>query len=196
MRILIFNWRDIKHSWTGGGEIYIFEQASRWVKMGHDVTILCGQDTEKNLPFFEVIDGIKIYRKGGRYSLYLWTAWYYLTQFRGKADVVIDVENGIPFFTPLFCRLPKICYVYHVHGKQFFYEFPAPFNYIGYAIERFIFPLFYKHVPIVAISKTTKKELLKIGFSKDLVTVVYCGMNGSHNTVKKSMKIPEQNFYR
>lgn len=188
MRILIFNWRDLKHSWSGGGEIYIFEQASRWVKMGHEVTILCGQDEEKNLPFFEVIDGIKIYRKGGRYSLYFWTAWYYLMHFRNKSDVVIDVVNGIPFFTPLFCRVPKICYVYHVHGKQFFYEFTAPFNYIGYVIEKYIFPLFYKYIPIIAISETTKKQLVDIGFNKNKITVVYCGINGYHHVTKTPVK--------
>lgn len=186
MRILIFNWRDLKHSWSGGGEIYIFEQASRWVKMGHEVTILCGQDAEKKLPFFEVIDGIKIYRKGGRFSLYFWAAWYYLKYFRNKVDAVIDVENGIPFFTPLFCKVPKICYVYHIHGKQFFYEFPAPFNYVGYFIEKYIFPLIYKHMPIIAISETTKEQLVDIGFYKSKITVVHCGINESYN-VKKTI---------
>jgi len=188
MRILIFNWRDLKHSWSGGGEIYVFEQAKRWAKMGHEVTILCGQDAEKNLPFFEEIQGIKIYRKGGRYSLYIWAAWYYLMHFRGKVDIVIDVENGIPFFTPLFCRVPKISYVYHIHGKQFFYEFPAPFNRIGYIIEKYIFPLLYKRIPIIAISETTKKQLINIGFDKNKITVVYCGRNGVRHMRKAPIK--------
>lgn len=188
MRILIFNWRDLKHSWAGGGEIYVFEQASRWVKMGHEVTVFCGQDTEKNLPSFEIIDGIKIYRKGGRYGLYLWAVWYYFVHFRGKADVVIDVENGIPFFTPIFCRIPKISFVYHVHGNQFFYELPAPLSHIGYIIERFIFPILYRHLPIVAISETTKKQLTKIGFLEDKIIVVYSGMNGSNSESKKAIK--------
>ncbi len=187
MKILIFNWRDLKHSWSGGGEIYIFEQASRWVKMGHEVSIICGQDAEKNLPFFEKIQGIKIFRKGGRYSLYVWAVWYYLRYFRNKVDVVIDVENGIPFFTPLFCRVPKISFVYHIHGKQFFYEFPAPFNYIGYVIEKYIFPLLYKRIPIIAISETTKKQLISIGFNKDKITVVYCGINGLGSVIKTPM---------
>lgn len=185
MKILVFNWRDLKHTWAGGGEIYVFEQASRWVKMGHEVTVFCGQDIEKNLPSEESIDGIKIYRKGGRFSLYIWAAIYYFTRFRGKVDAVIDVENGIPFFTPLFCRVPKICYVYHVHGKQFFYEMYPPFNYIGYAVERFIFPFLYRNIPIIAISETTKTQLVKIGFKKNNITVVYCGISGSQNNIKK-----------
>ena len=188
MRILIFNWRDLKHTWAGGGEIYIFEQAKRWVKMGHEVTVFCGQDIEKDLPSFEIIDGIKIYRKGGRYSLYLWAVWYYFTRFIRKADVVIDVENGIPFFTPLFCRSPKVCFVYHVHGNQFFYEFPAPLSHIGFAIEKFIFPLLYRYISIVAISETTKQQLIKIGFLENKINVVYSGMNGSHSESRKTIE--------
>lgn len=186
MKILIFNWRDPKHSWAGGGEIYIFEQAKRWIKMGHKVTVFCGEDQEKKLTNFEIIDGIKIYRKGGRYSLFFWAIWYYLKVFKEKSDIIIDVANGIPFFTPLFCRLPKICFVYHVHGKQFFYEMPFPLNYIGYLIERFIFPLIYANIPVVAISQTTKKELEGIGFNANKISIVYSGINGQN--LKKTLK--------
>lgn len=177
MKILIFNWRDIKHTWAGGGEVYIFEQAFRWVKMGHEVTLFCGQNVDSKLAPTEIINGIKIYRKGGRYTLYLWAVWYYLTIFRGKMDIVIDVENGIPFFTPLYSRVPKLTYVYHVHGKQFFYEIPTPLNYIGYTIEKFLFPLIYSTNNIVAISETTKKQLVNIGFKSKKITVIHSGIN-------------------
>ena len=188
MRILIFNWRDLKHSWAGGGEIYIFEQAKRWVEMGHEVTVFCGQDIEKNLPSLETINGIKIYRKGGRFSLYIWAIWYYFRYFQGKVDIVIDVINGIPFLTPLFCRVPKIAYVYHVHGHQFFYELPFPLSHFGFIIERFIFPTFYKHLPVIAISETTKKQLIDLGFNKKNISVVYCGINAAHKSAKNKIK--------
>lgn len=177
MKVLIFNWRDPKHTWAGGGEIYIFEQAKRWVKMGHEVSVFCGEDVEEKLPSFEIMDGIKIYRKGGRYSLYLWSIWFYITKLRKNVDVAIDVQNGIPFFTPFFCRASKVCYVYHIHGKQFFFELPFPLNHIGYSIEKFVFPLFYKGIPILAISQTTKRRLMEIGFRDKNITVVYSGIN-------------------
>lgn len=186
MKILILNWRDIKHSWAGGGEIYIFEQAKRWVKAGNEVTLFCGEDRDKNLPFFEETQGIKVYRRGGRYTLYFWAAWYYLSQFRNKFDVIIDVENGVPFFTPLFCRATKVCYVYHVHGKQFSYELPKPLSYIGFIIERYIFPFLYRNVSIVAISKTTKQQLMSIGFPENNITVVYSGINGTRRKAVQS----------
>ena len=187
MKILIFNWRDLKHSWAGGGEIYLFEQAKRWVEMEHEVTVFCGQDIEKDLPSLETIDGIKIYRRGNRYSLYLWAIWYYFRYFRGNADVVVDVVNGIPFFTPLFCRVPKISYVYHLHGNQFFYELPFPLNHFGFIIERFVLPLLYKYLPMIVISETTKKQLIDIGFNKKNISIVYCGINRLNRT-KNSIK--------
>lgn len=183
MRILIFNWRDLKHTWAGGGEIYIFEQAKRWKKMGHEVTVFCGEDIEKKLPSFEIINGIRIYRKGSRYSVYFWAIIYYFTHFKSKVDVVIDVVNGIPFFTPLFCRIPKICFIYHVHGEQFFYELPFPINYVGYLIEKFIFPLIYVDMPIISISQTTKRELEGIGFNGKKISIVYSGI-GEQNPQK------------
>lgn len=188
MKILIFNWRDLKHTWAGGGEVYIFEQASRWAKMGHDITLFCGQNVENNLPSIETVDGVKIYRKGGRYSLYIWAVWYYITRFRGKMDIVIDIENGIPFFTPLFCRVPKLSYVYHIHGKQFFYEIPTPLNYIGYIIERYLFPLLYFNTPIIAISETTKKQLINIGFNSKKITVIHSGISEPKSAKKLTEK--------
>jgi glycosyltransferase involved in cell wall biosynthesis len=189
MNILIFNWRDLKHSWAGGGEIYVFEMAKRWVKAGHKVTVFCGQDPYQKLKDEEVYDGIRIVRKGGRFSLYLWAPIFYFKHFRKKTDVIIDVQNGIPFFSTLFSRRPKVAFVYHVHDRQFFYELLFPLSLVGYLIERFIFPLFYRHVPIIAISKTTKQELIKLGFRDKKIHIVYCGINGSrvkeHSARKK-----------
>ncbi len=184
MNILIFNWRDLKHSWAGGGEIYVFETAKRWVKMGHNVTVFCSLDKEKNLSEIDSYDGINIIRKGGRFSVYPWAIWYYLTRLKGKFDVIVDVENGIPFFTPLISRTPKVAFVFHIHGKQFFYEFPFPLSNIGVFIEKYMFPFIYRNVPVVAISKTTKKDLLDIGFPQKNISVVYCGISTNYKKDK------------
>lgn len=186
MRILILNWRDIKHEWAGGSEVYLFELAKRWVKMGHEVTLFCGQDVREKLPDEEKIDGIKIIRKGGRYSLYAWAFWYYIKRFGKQCDVIIDVQNGIPFFSVLYSRKPKIAIVYHIHGKQFFVELPFPLNFIGFIAERFIFPVFYSGIRIMAISETTKHDLSKLGFNKKNIDIVYCGIDGKNN--KNSVK--------
>lgn len=177
MNILIFNWRDIKHEWAGGGEVYVSELASRWVKVGNKVTLFCGQDVKGNLPDEEVIHGVRVIRKGGRFSLYLWAIYYYFKYLRKETDVVIDVQNGIPFFTTLYSRKPKIAVVYHVHGRQFFIELPFPLNIVGFVMEKYLFPFFYFRTKIIAISKTTKNDLVKLGFKRKNIYIVYCGIN-------------------
>jgi len=34
MNILIYNWRDLKHDWVGGSEVYIFELAKNGLIKG------------------------------------------------------------------------------------------------------------------------------------------------------------------
>ena len=66
MKILIFNWRDIKHPKAGGAELYFHELAKRWILEGHKVLWISGgwKDCKKN----EVIDSIFVKRVGNEYS--------------------------------------------------------------------------------------------------------------------------------
>lgn len=94
-RVLIFNWRDTKHAYGGGAEVYVEEIAKRWISDGHAVTMFCGNDGHQSR--HEIRHGIRIVRRGGFYLVYVWAAIYYFARFRGKFDVVIDCENGVPF---------------------------------------------------------------------------------------------------
>lgn len=192
MRILIFNWRDIRHDWAGGGEVYVHELAKRWVKSGHTVTLFCGQNAGIPLPEREVFDGIHVVRRGSRFCVYLWAIIYYFRELRKNNDVVVDVQNGIPFFTPLFCLKPKLAVVYHIHGRQFFIELPFPINVFGYLIEKYVFPFIYHFTTVQVISKSTKKDLLHLRLPKQNIHIVYCGMNGNtaHNKSIKKFTTP------
>ena len=115
--IVIFNWRDIGHIWAGGAEVYIHELGKKLVQWGWRVTVFCGNDGVS--PGEETIDGVKIIRRGGFFTVYLMAPLYYLFRLRRETDVVIDSENGIPFFTPLFVRKPVLGLVHHVHQEVF-----------------------------------------------------------------------------
>lgn len=190
MKILLLNWRDMKNEWAGGAEIYVTELAKRWIKEGHEVTFFCGQNYLQNLPREETIDGIKIIRRGGRYTLYLWAAWYYLTRFRKECEVIVEAQNGVPFFTRLYSRKPIVAIYFHVHGKQFFIELPPPISYVGFIMEKILFPFFYRTTPIVAISQTTKSDLVKLGLPKKNIDIVYCGLNIASNGKVQKFKTP------
>lgn len=191
MNILVFNWRDLKHEWAGGSEVYITQLAKRWVKKGHKVTLFCGQSLKGDLPENEEVDGINVHRKGGKYTLYFWAFWMYLTKFRRECDVVVDVQNGIPFFTVLYSFKPKVCVVHHVHGEQFFIELGFPYSLVGYVIERFLFPIFYKRTTVVAVSQGTKDALVNLGFSKSRISIVHNGVD-----VNKAQRNNNHKFVR
>ncbi|MEK7571568.1 MAG: glycosyltransferase [Patescibacteria group bacterium] len=164
MNILIFNWRDTKHIYNGGAEVYIHELAKRWVKEGNKVTLFCGNDNKSKS--YETIDGVEIIRKGGAYTVYFFAFVYYLLKFAKKYDAVIDCENGIPFFTPLFVRKPIILVIHHVHQEVFRTFLRFPLNVIAASLEGKLMPFLYRNKTVVTVSDSSRKEILDLGFSK------------------------------
>ncbi len=164
LRILILNWRDRRHAWAGGAEVYVHEIAKQFVQSGHSVTIFCGNDG-KNVRN-DVIDGITIKRRGGTYLVYVWAIAYYLIRYIGKYDVVIDCENGIPFFTPLYVRKPVILQVHHIHQDVFRKYLPFPLSHIGLFLEAKLMPFIYRNNRVVTVSESSKQDIVKLGLAK------------------------------
>jgi glycosyltransferase involved in cell wall biosynthesis len=190
MNILLLNWRDTKNQWGGGAEIYVEELAKRWAAAGHKVTFFCGQNYQSNLLSEEDVDGIHIVRRGGRFTLYIWAAWYYLTKFRNNCDVIVDAINGVPFFTPLYSKKPIVALMFHVHDVQFFIELPFPFSVIGFMIEKYLLPRVYSKTQVVAISQTTKRDSIQLGFQDDKISIVYPGLNFTGKSTFKKYSSP------
>lgn len=175
LKVLIFNWRDTKHTWAGGAEVYVHELAKRWVVEGHQVTIFCGNDgkTIRN----EVMDGVHIIRRGGFYTVYIWAFLYYMIKLRGLYDVVIDSENGVPFFTPLYVRKPKFLLIHHVHQEVFRSQLKWPASWIAMFIESRLMPLAYFNSKVITVSESSKKDIVKLGLSKpDDIEVINPGI--------------------
>ncbi|MGH7204390.1 MAG: glycosyltransferase, partial [Candidatus Levyibacteriota bacterium] len=163
MRILIFNWRDTKHIYAGGAEVYIHELAKRWVKNGNKVTVFSGNDNKNS--DYEVVDGVEVFRRGGTYTIYIFAFLYYLRKFRGKYDVIIDCENGIPFFTPLYAKEQVILLVHHVHQEIFRNFLRFPLSTIAELLEGKMMPLVYQNKNVVTVSASSQKDVFKLGFT-------------------------------
>ncbi len=185
LKILIFNWRDTKHIWGGGAEVYIHEIARRLVKDGNSVTLFCGNDGHH--PRNDVIDGIQIVRRGGFYTVYVWAFLYYILKFRGKYDIIIDSENGIPFFTPLYTRTPVVGLVHHVHQEVFRGNLAWPLAVLGKFLEGKVMPVVYRNVKMITVSESSKEALEKIGFGKkNPVEIINPGVD--NNALKPGQK--------
>jgi len=159
MKILILNWKDPKNPDVGGAEIILYELAKRWIKKGHQTTWFC-RSFKNTLPE-EIIDGIKIVRKGNRLTTYL-EAFFYYKALKEKPDLVIDVLNTIFWQTPLYVKKGKrLAYVNQLAQEVFFYELPPFISHLAYLLESFEFKT-YKDTPFLCYSKSTKEDLIKV----------------------------------
>ena len=174
-RVLIFNWRDTRHVYAGGAENYIQEIAKRWVAQGNSVTIFCGNDRQN--PRYESVDGVDIVRRGGFYLVYVWAFLYYMFRFRGRFDVIIDCENGIPFFAPLYAREPVFCLMHHVHQEVFRKSLLAPLAVFARFLEKDLMPLVYRNVKFITVSPSSKKDIEELGLGTAGIEVVYPGVD-------------------
>lgn len=170
LNILIYNWRDTKHVWAGGAEVYVHELAKQWVLQGNNVTVFCGNDG--SCERHEIVDGVNIIRRGGFYTVYVWAILYYILRLRGRYDVIVESVNAMPFFTPLFSRIPKLAIIHHVHSDIILKELKLPLTRIPLAvitkfIESKVMPIVYQNTQMVTVSKSSKEDMEKIGFGKN-----------------------------
>ncbi len=175
LRILIFNWRDTRHKWGGGAETYIQELGKRWVAAGHQVTIFCGSDGDS--PHHEVVDGVRVIRHGGFYLVYFWALLYYMLKLKGKYDVIIDSENGLPFFTPLYVKEKVFLLIHHVHQEVFRTSLHPPFSFIAAFLEKDIMPIIYRKTEVITVSPSSKTEILLHKLTKRDPQIIYNGVN-------------------
>jgi glycosyltransferase involved in cell wall biosynthesis len=163
-RILIVNWRDPWHPDAGGAEVYAFEIALGLLKRGAQVCYLTARAPGQARQ--ERRDGVDIVRLGGRLTVYpAVLAWLLLhcrlspggSLRRRTFDVVLDCQNGIPFFTPwvLPRRVPVLCIVHHVHDAQFGVHFPPLVAAFGRLLEGPLARLSYRRHECVAVSQST-----------------------------------------
>ncbi len=174
-RVLVLNWRDTRHKYAGGAEVYVHELSKQLVQEGMHVTWFCGNDGQ--CPRYEVIDGIHIIRRGGFYMVYLWGFLYYQLRFRKRYHVVIDCENGIPFFTPLFVRKPKLLVIFHIHREVFHKSLPFVLAKCAEFLELKVTPFLYQAIDVITISQSTKKQIIDLHISKNDPYVIYPGVD-------------------
>lgn len=188
MRILIFNWRDIKNPEAGGAEVHLQEIFKRIAKKGHEIVLVSSKFN--GCEGFEVIDGIKIIRIGNKFNFNFAAIFYYLTKLRKEHfDVVVDDISKIPLCTPLYIKKPLIAIVLHIHGRTLFRELPFFMASYVWLSEKILIP-FYKTKKIISISESTKKELVEMGISAKSVAVIHSGIMNHENMSYTKSKDP------
>jgi glycosyltransferase involved in cell wall biosynthesis len=173
MRIAIFNWRCFRHPQAGGSELYLYEQARRWASQGHEVLWFTSRPSGTARE--ETYDGIRFFRSGGTYTVYLFAVLNYFRQ--AQVDVIIDVENGIPFFTPIYSRVPVVLLIYHIHTDVWAREASWLTAKVGSWLERKVMPAVYRRKPIVTISPSSAEMISQLFVVHQPIRMVYSGFS-------------------
>ena len=173
MKILILNWRDIKNPRAGGAEVLTHELAKGWVVAGHEVTFF--SSFFKGAKKRETVDGVDVIRAGNAISVY-WQAYvYYKKEFKGKFDLIIDEINTVPFFSNSYAKEKVVCHINQLAREVWFYESVFPVSLFGYFIEPFFLNK-YRNNDVITISKSTKDDLINIGFREDKIKIIPMGI--------------------
>ena len=175
MRILWYNWRDIKNPDAGGAEVFTHEVCKRLVKQdGIDSITIFAASFDTAFPE-EKIDNVRIVRRGNRYSVYSEAKKFY-QQNRDCFDIVVDEINTKPFNTPSFVHDKPIVALIHQLAREFwFYETRFPVNVMGYFFFENYWLRKYRDIPTITVSRSTEEDLSRLGLKH--VTIVPEGLD-------------------
>jgi glycosyltransferase involved in cell wall biosynthesis len=174
LRVLLLNWRDSGHPEGGGAENVLERMAAGLWQAGHHVEVRCAR--YPGAPARQVVDGVHFVRRGGRFTVYLHTAAALVRQ-RRSWDVVVDVQNGMPFWSPLFTRAPVVNVTHHLHREQWQVIFGPALGRVGWWLESRVAPRVYRNCRYVTVSQATRMDLARLGIGPARVSVVYSGID-------------------
>lgn len=184
LRILVVNWLDRENPLSGGAEQHLHHVFGRLADRGHEVCALVsgwpGSEPRATL------DGIEVHRSGGRYTFSLTAPRDYRRHLEDRGfDVVVDDLNKVPLFTPYWVETPVVLLAHHLFGATAFQAAPAPVAAATWLLERTV-PRVYRNTPTIAVSESTKQDLVARGLAADHIEVIPNGVDVEHYTPNPS----------
>ncbi len=174
-RIHVLAWRDLDDPDAGGSELHADEFMRRWAAAGLDITHRTSAAVGQ--PSTATRNGYRVVRRGSRYSVFpraIASEWVHRM---GRYDALVEVWNGVPWMSPLWCRRPRITFLHHVHGPMWDQLLPWPLAGVGRAMEARFAPPFYRRSLTLTPSEATRDDLLELGFRADRVVAVNNGVD-------------------
>jgi glycosyltransferase involved in cell wall biosynthesis len=174
VRILILNERDPRHPNAGGAETHVHEVFRRIAARGHAVTAVVSQFAGGAAR--DELDAIRFERVAALPTYYPRAAARCAQATRrGEFDLVVECLNKLPFLAPLYSARPVLGLCHHLFGATAFRQVAWPIAAAVVAVERAI-PLAYRRAPIVAISDSTRDDLVARGIAPAQVEVQVPGI--------------------
>ncbi len=191
MKILLLCWRDTHHPEGGGSERYLERVADHLAAQGHQVifrTARYAGSARRESVQTQQGQGttIEFSRGGGAYTVYL-RALAGLAAARlglpvgplqsmGRPDVVVDTQNGVPFFASLVAGAPTVILTHHCHREQWSVAGPLLAR-IGWFIESTVSPWLHRKNRWVTVSSPSAEELVGLGVPKEKIDIIRNGID-------------------
>ncbi|WP_068274623.1 glycosyltransferase family 4 protein [Aldersonia kunmingensis] len=177
--VLLLCWRDTGHPQGGGSERYLQQVGAHLAAAGVRVTLRTAG--YPGAPRREIVDGVRISRGGGRFSVYpaalaaITLGRIGLGPLRGvRPDAVIDTQNGIPFFATVAAGAPVTVLVHHGHREQW----PVAGRLVGklgWWLESVLSPRVHRRNQYLTVSLPSAEDLAALGVDRDRIAVVRNG---------------------
>jgi len=180
MHVLLLTDRDWTHPQGGGTGTNLLGQVGRWLDWGHRVTVVAG-----GFPGAEPVSrprpGLELHHMGSRLTVFARAALASRRGIGADADVVLEVVNGIAFFTPLWwwLRAPVVTLVHHVHQDHYAAELGLRGRVAALLLERVPLTLLYRRRPFLTISASARRDLVALGVPAEHIHVAYLGTEPS-----------------
>lgn len=174
-RVHLLAWRDLDDVEAGGSEVHAAEIARHWAEAG--IEVLARTSYAQGHPPRARRDGYEVVRKAGRYLVFPRAAASEALHRYGRRDALVEIWNGMPFFSPLWARGPRVVFLHHVHAEMWKMVLPPNLARIGDAVESRLAPRLYRTSRMITLSPSSKAEMLELGFRDELVEVVPPGLD-------------------
>ena len=179
--VLLLCWRDTGHPQGGGSEAYLQRIGAQLAASGVAVTLRTARYA--GAPRHDVVDGVRISRAGGRYSVYVWALLAMAAARLGlgplrrvRPDVVVDTQNGLPFLARLLYGRRAMVLVHHCHREQWPVAGPV-LGRLGWFVESTLSPRVNRRSQYVTVSLPSARDLVALGVDNDRIAVVRNGLD-------------------
>jgi glycosyltransferase involved in cell wall biosynthesis len=157
-RLQMLAWRDLDDPEAGGSECHAHHVASLWAGAGLDVTLRTS--VAPGHPPSVERSGYRVLRKGRRHTVFPRSALSGLLGTSGRPDGLVEIWNGMPFFSPVWARCPHIVFLHHVHAEMWQMVLRPWHAQVGEFIERRVAPPLYRDTRIVTLSESSRHEIV------------------------------------
>lgn len=158
-RVHILAWRDLADVEAGGSEVHAATVARIWAEAG--IEVFMRTSYAQGSPPRAIRDGYEVYRRAGRYAIFPRAALAELSGRHGRRDALVEIWNGVPFFSPLWATGPRVTFLHHHHEKMWPLVLPPRYARLGSLLESRVAPLVYRRTTIVTLSESSRRDLVQ-----------------------------------